>query len=381
MASTTLNGAVPAGDFSPPLADQFATPCNRMAVWQCLSTVIPIAGIWFAIATIDLDSLRNVLIAVGLAGLLTLFLLRVFVLMHDCGHNSLFRSRLGNRAMGFVFGVLAGMPQMVWARHHQYHHQTNGNWARYRGPLNIATVEQYRAMSPAAQRRYRMSRSIWLAPLAGFFYLILSPRITWLRATAALARCSVSRSDEGELSIAQLSSFGTPYCRSICDYRHMLWNNLALLSAAAGLALCMGLARFVPFYLLPLSLAGGGAIVLFSIQHNFDGSYASGDEGWDRQRAALDGTSLLVLPRWLNWFTADIAYHHVHHLCARVPNYRLASCHDQHAAHFRQVRRISLAQVPRHARCILWDRESRSIVSPQGIGATPTAPAADTRHD
>jgi omega-6 fatty acid desaturase (delta-12 desaturase) len=128
--------------------------------------------IWIAIANLRFVTAWDGVIAVLLGVGLVLFDLRLFVLMHDCGHDSLFRSRRGNRAMGFVFGVLAGMPQMVWARHHRYHDQTNGNWARYRGPLNVISVADYQALTPAARWRYRLTRSIWLAPLAGFHYLV-----------------------------------------------------------------------------------------------------------------------------------------------------------------------------------------------------------------
>ena len=97
------------------------------------------------------------------------------------------------------------------------------------------------------------------------------------------------------------------------------------------------------------SLAGGYGIVLFTVQHNFEHSYASADEGWDRDEAALHGTSFLILPRWLNWITADAAYHHVHHLCPSVPNYRLAACHGEHAQLFAEVTRVRLGAFRRRS--------------------------------
>ncbi|MGL6112343.1 MAG: fatty acid desaturase, partial [Rubrivivax sp.] len=112
-----------------------------------------------------------------------------------------------------------------------------------------------------------------------------------------------------------------------------------------------------------LSLAGGAGIALFTVQHNFENSYASGNAGWDYHRAALEGTSFLVLPAWLNWFTANIAYHHVHHLSARIPSYCLAACHEENASLFAKVARIHLAQVPHALHCILWDKAARRIVS------------------
>jgi omega-6 fatty acid desaturase (delta-12 desaturase) len=110
------------------------------------------------------------------------------VLMHECGHGSLFRSGRLNRSFGFVFGVLCGMPQHVWSQHHQFHHAHNGNWNRYRGPLNIAEVAEYTAMSHAQQRRYRRSRSVWLAPMGGFMYMVVHPRWSWLKGSVGLLR-------------------------------------------------------------------------------------------------------------------------------------------------------------------------------------------------
>ena len=94
---------------------------------------------------------------------------------------------------------------------------------------------------------------------------------------------------------------------------------------------------FVLVYVSSLSLAGGAGIVLFTVQHNFDHSYASGNAGWDYDQAALEGTSFLILPRWLNWLTVDMAYHHVHHLSGRIPNYRLKACHNENQALFAEV--------------------------------------------
>src|SRR3954468_20551196 len=119
---------------------------------------------------------------------MSLFLLRVFVLMHECGHRSLFRTPRLNKAFGFVFGVVSGMPQHVWSQRHLQHHSTNGNWAQYRGPLNIVAADEYGAMNARQQRGYRNARAIWLAPLAGFLYLVFNPRINWIKGSGSLLR-------------------------------------------------------------------------------------------------------------------------------------------------------------------------------------------------
>lgn len=122
-------------------------------------------------------------------------------------------------------------------------------------------------------------------------------------------------------------------------------------------------ALFFSVYLVSTSLAGAAGIVLFTVQHNFEHSYASSNEDWDRDTAAIDGTSFLTLPGWLNWFTASIGYHHIHHLSSRIPNYRLADCHAEHEHLFAGVRRLNLADIGASLKFLLWDPRSRRIIS------------------
>ena len=337
------------------IVDRFATPSNLRGSLQFLSVIAPIAALWFVIRQTWLDSAW--LDAVATAAL-SLFLLRGFVLMHDCGHHSLFRSKSLNRLGGFLLGVLSGLPQQVWAENHRYHHVTNGNWERYRGPLNVASVADYQAMSARDQRRYRRSRDILLAPLAGCLYFLVNPRVTWVRASVHRLRRRLVRTTgiepRGDVPRAAVSP---------AHYRHMLWNNLLLLAGWGAMAWAVGPLQFLVCYIVSGSLAGGYGLILFTVQHNFEHSYASADAGWDRDEGALHGTSFLVLPRWLNWITADAAYHHVHHLCASVPNYRLAACHKEHEQLFSGVRRVGLFEIPGALKHVLWDMSARRLVS------------------
>ena len=338
------------------IVDRYATPSDRRGALQFLSVIGGVGALWVAIGLSAPVSLWLVALETGC---LSLFLLRGFVLMHDCGHDSLFRSRALNRAGGYLLGVLAGMPQQVWAENHRYHHTTNGNWAKYRGPLNVACVADYLAMNAGERRHYRYTRDILLSPLAGCLYFLVNPRITWLRASWQLLRRRFVRGDRRQ----SLADAPLRYCASAAHYRHMLWNNLLLLAAWALMAWAVGPWLFFACYVVSGSLAGAYGIVLFTVQHNFEHSYASADEGWDRDEAALLGTSFLILPRWLNWITADAAYHHVHHLCASVPNYRLAACHREHELMFRSVTRVGLYEIPAALKHVLWDRSARRLAS------------------
>ncbi len=344
------------------LIERHVRPDDRRGLAAVALTLLPLGALGVAAWLAATVSFALTAAATLLA---SLFLLRAFVLMHECGHGSLFRSGRLNRGFGFVLGVLTGMPQHVWSQHHQFHHAHNGNWQRYRGPLNIVQVSEYAAMSSAQQRRYRQARSIWLAPLAGFLYAVLNPRRTWLKGCAGLLRhlWSQRRLQSGMPLGQRIAAFSTPCWSSPQEFEHMSWNNAALLLLWGLAAWLMGPWLFAGFYIVAASLAAGAGLVLFSVQHNFEQSHASGDEGWDYTRAAMEGTSFLCLPPWLNWITANIGYHHIHHLSARIPCYRLAECHDANAKQFSGVRRIRLAQVPAALKYILWDKTAQRIVS------------------
>jgi omega-6 fatty acid desaturase (delta-12 desaturase) len=340
----------------------YAKPNNRKGLTQVLTTLVPLGLAWW----IAVPSAHfSVWLAAGITLLMALLVLRAFVLMHECGHGSLFRSHRLNQAFGFVFGVVTGMPQYVWSERHAYHHATNGNWEKYRGPLLTVSVEEFTAMPAAKQRQYERDRNIWLAPLAGLAYLILHPRFTWLKGSLRLAAHVVKKkiAEPGVSLATHAASFKTRYWTNATQYRHITWNNIVLLSGWTLMAWSVGPALFFTVYVISVSLAGAAGIALFTVQHNFEHSYASGTEGWDYDAAALHGTSFLIFPRWLNWFTANIAYHHVHHLSAKIPNYLLARCHHEHAQLFSDVTRIKLSRIPAALKHILWDTRRGKIVS------------------
>lgn len=340
----------------------YAQPDNLKGLNQVLTTLVPLAGLWWCAAHITRASAG--LAAIIVLGMI-LFNLRVFVLMHDCGHDSLFRTPRLNRLFGFVLGVVSGMPQYVWSRNHSFHHAHNGNWEKYRGPYTTLSVTEYASLSRAQQRMYRTKCSIALSPLVGFIYLIFNPRYTWIRGTLGLLGHVISQTiREPQVSIAtHAGTFRTRYWKSPKEYRHMSWNNIAVLATWGALCWACGTGVFFAFYLTSVSLAGAIGIMLFTVQHNFEHSYAENNAHSDHDTAALRGTSFLILPAYLNWFTANIGYHHIHHLSARIPNYRLAECHQKYLHLFGDVRRLRLAQIPCSLKCILWDTSAARIIS------------------
>src|SRR5215831_8945408 len=206
---------------------------------QVLMTLALLALVWWA-------ALLSVNVSLWLTAasilLISLFSLRVFALMHECGHGSLFRTARLNRGFGFLLGVVSGMPQYVWSRHHSYHHATNGNWEKYRGLYTTLSVDEYAAMTGSRQRLYRHKCSIAFAPFAGLIYVIFNPRLTWLKGSVGLLSHIVKRKiAQPNLSMkAHATSFDTRYWRSDKEYWHMFWNNVVLLSAWGVLCWAFG---------------------------------------------------------------------------------------------------------------------------------------------
>jgi omega-6 fatty acid desaturase (delta-12 desaturase) len=341
---------------------RYAQANNGRALTQVLIALAALALAWWAAVSSINVSLWLTAAAVLL---ISLFTLRIFVLMHECGHGSLFRTQSFNRAFGFLLGVVSGMPQYVWSRHHSYHHATNGNWDKYRGLYITLSIDEYAAMTYAQQLRYRLKCHIAFAPVAGLIYAIFNPRFNWLRGSIGWVSHIVRRKvAQPNLSIkAHAASFATRLWQSDKEYWHMFWNNVLLLSIWGLMCIAVGPLRFFTIYLTSASLAGGAGVILFTVQHNFEHSYASDGKNWDYETGAIDGTSFLILPRWLNWFTANIAYHHIHHLSAKIPNYRLVRCHNEYQHLFGDVTRVKLSQIPKALKYILWDTRAQRIIS------------------
>lgn len=343
------------------LLAKYGQRSDLKATWQTLNTLIP----YFVLFYLALTNLTHSFLIFTLSSaLLILILMRVFMMMHDCGHQSLFKTNRYNRWVGFIMGVLCGIPEYVWSKHHAYHHATNGNWDKYQGPLNILSTEQFADLTPAQQKSYAANRNIWKAPLGGIMYFIINPRWTWIKGTTQFIQFFIQQKRQHNASNEDIAKdFKTGYWANWKEYRHMAANNIALFILWGLAGSYFGWWQFALVYTLVIGLSGALGIILFSVQHNFEDSYTSGDEGWDYDQASIEGTSYLDLPQILHWFTASIGYHHVHHLHSRIPNYNLAACHHENAHLFTDVPRIRLSQVRHAFEYILWDRASKQMMS------------------
>lgn len=335
---------------------------NAIGTRQVLLTIIPFALLWVGYA-LQFEASPYVLIPYTI--LVSLFILRSFVLMHDCGHGSLFKSKRANNIVGFMFGVITGMPQFVWSKNHAYHHNTNGDWEKYGGVFNIMTTSEYAQLSKKEQRMYWLCRQPLILIPAGFFYVLFNPRFNWivgnLTMLAKIIRPLLTFNFAEAVNTAK--KWETKYWKGKKDYMHMTYNNVVLLAVWFIMCKVMGTSEFFYLYVASTSLAGSVGILIFTTQHNFEGSYASDTKRVCSFRAAFEGTSILVLPKVLNWFTADIAYHHLHHLSVAIPNYRLVACHKEYESLFVDVKRIHGKDLLKTFKYQLWCTEQQKVVA------------------
>ena len=271
--------------------------------------------------------------ALAIAPLSAGLLVRTFIFMHDCSHGSFLPSRPASEIVGFITGVLTLTPFGQWRRDHALHHASSGDLERRgHGDIQTLTVREYLARSPRGRLMYRLARHPASLLLVGPLYLMINQRF---------------RPRSKATGDKQITSVWT--------------TNAAIVVLAALTVLLFGWRALLVVYFPAIYLAAMAGIWLFYVQHQFEDAYWESGENWDYATAALHGSSHLVLPPILQWFTGNIGLHHVHHLAPRIPNYRLQRCHDATPMlHVAPV--LTLAQGVAALRLALWDEESRRLV-------------------
>jgi omega-6 fatty acid desaturase (delta-12 desaturase) len=332
-------GAEPTAEQSPPVADNhawreilapYAEPRLARSLLEIATSVVP----YLALSVlIYLSISTSVLIALALAIPTAGFLVRTFILFHDCTHGSLLKSRRGNAWLGSVLGLFVLAPFTRWRHDHAVHHATAGDLGRRGvGDVLTLTVSEYNARSPRGRVGYRLLRSpLVMFGIGPIVAMIIGPRIA-------------TRAQRPRLR------------------RSVLWTDLALAVLAGGLGFLLGWDKFLLTWAPAAMLAGSAGIWLFYVQHQFeDAQWQSSDE-WSFAEAALHGSSYLKLPKVLQFFSGNIGLHHVHHLNARIPNYNLQRAHDDNAI-FHGVPTVTLIDGIRAVRLKLWDEERGALLT------------------
>jgi omega-6 fatty acid desaturase (delta-12 desaturase) len=308
----------------------YATPSLTRGLTDIFTSVVPYLVISvFMYASIGISPLLTLALAVPAAA----FLLRTYIVFHDCAHGSFLRSRTANNWLGVALGVVVLTPFVRWRHDHAVHHASAGDLDhRGVGDVPTLTVAEYRARSWKGRLGYRLFRSppvmFGLGPV---FAMIIGPRLTSRDARPRMQR-SVIVTDLALIAIA------VPLCLLIG------WADLLLVWAPAAL------------------LAGSVGIWLFYVQHQFEDTYWQRADEWSYADAALRGSSYLKLPQPLQFITGNIGLHHVHHLSARIPNYNLQRAHDENPV-LQAVPTLSLWDGLRAVRLKLWDEERGRLVT------------------
>lgn len=304
----------------------------RRSSFQLASTGTLFIASLLAMAALSHDHYwLSLLLAVPAAGLLV----RLFIIQHDCGHGSFFKSRAANDTLGRTLSVLTLTPYGSWSEGHAAHHASTGNLDRRgRGDVDTWTVAEYRAAPLLKKLAYRLYRSpLVMVVLGAPINFILLQRLPLGHAL----RDAGCRNSILALDLALLVVFG-------------------LACATFGVSLVLWT------YLPVIVIASWIGNWLFYVQHQFDSTYWDGDGDWNFHEAALSGSSYFVLPPLLKWFSGNIGLHHVHHLCSRVPNYRLQDCLDDAPELDRVAKRITLRESLGCWRLALWDERRRMLV-------------------
>ncbi|ASK61925.1 fatty acid desaturase [Virgibacillus phasianinus] len=308
----------------------FATSDTKASIKQLINTLFPFFLLWF----LAYQSLSiSMWLTLGLAVIASGFVIRIFIIFHDCTHMSFFQNKRANRIVGNITGIITLFAYEKWKRDHSIHHATSSNLdKRGTGDVWVMTVDEYVAASFWGRLSYRLYRNpLVMFGLGPIYLYLISNRFN---------RKGAKRKERFNTYLINISI--------VLLYSFMIW--------------VVGWQAFLIIQLPILFIAGSLGIWLFYVQHQFEDSYFENEDEWDYVKAAVDGSSYYKLPKVMEWITGSIGYHHVHHLSPRVPNYKLEQAHES-TPPLQQATTITLASSLQSLRFRLYDEASRSFKS------------------
>ena len=313
---------------------KYQEPVFRRSLWQLVNTLVPYGLLWYLMY---LSLSISYWLTGGLALLAGGFLVRVFIIFHDCGHGSYFKARKANDILGFITGLLCFTPYFHWRWEHALHHATSGDLDRRgTGDVWTLTVQEYLEASKWTRLLYRLARNpLILFVLAPLFLFLIKQRFPSTKA-GRRERYSV------------------------------YWTNLALVAVGAGWSCLFGFETYLLLQMGVVIVAAVAGVWLFYVQHQFEGVYWERRQEWDYYAAALQGSSFYKLPKILQWFSGNIGFHHIHHLSPRIPNYNLEECHRAEPL-FQMVKPVTFFASFKALSFRLWDEQHRKLVSFRGL--------------
>jgi omega-6 fatty acid desaturase (delta-12 desaturase) len=319
---------------------RYCDPDPKRSIFELLVTAVPFVLLW---ATLLLCLQRGLWWAVALAVPAAVFLVRLFMIQHDCGHGSFFRRRRANDAVGRVLGVLTFTPYDYWRRTHAVHHATTGNLDRRgTGDVTLLTIGEYRALPRWRRVAYRLSRHpLVLLGLGPFYLFVLKYRLP----------VGMMRRGQG------------PWISAMAT-------NLAIAALVTGVGTAVGFGTALLAQLPITLLSGAIGVWLFYVQHQFERACWEREGEWSFHASALLGSTHYDLPAVLRWLTANIGIHHVHHLASRIPSYRLGEALADHPE-LRAIGRLGLRESLGCFRLALWDEDAKRLVGFRDLAMLP----------
>lgn len=311
------------------LVAKYQQPSLWRSVYQLVNSSAPYVALWFLMyRSLVISHWITLLLAIPAGG----FLMRLFIIQHDCGHGSFFKSQQANDIVGFIAGVLTLTPYHFWRWEHAVHHAGSGDLDRRDlGAVWTLTVQEYLDAPLWKRILYRLVRN-------PFVLLVFVPSILFL----ILHRFASARASRR-------------------DRLSVYWTNLAILALAVVLSLLMGVKAYLLIHLCVMTVSGTLGVWLFYVQHQFEGVNWQRHSEWDYMSAALEGSSYYKLPRILQWFSGNIGFHHIHHLSPRIPNYYLEKCHNENRL-FQRAPTVTLRSSLKSLTYQLWDEPRHRLV-------------------
>jgi omega-6 fatty acid desaturase (delta-12 desaturase) len=317
----------------PAMLRKYTKSNPRKAILQMLTSYLPFIGLWIAMYY----SLQvSYWLTLGLAVANAFFLVRIFIIQHDCGHKSFFQSKKWNNFIGYVCSFFSTIPFSYWARVHDFHHGHCGQLeTRDIGDINTLTTDEYKALSPFGRLRYRIFR----LPLVTF---VIGPAIYMLV--------------NNRLPLVQMKGWKKVYWSQ-------LWNNLGILLAVVLLCWWIGFKKFMLVHVPIIAFFSIIALWFFYVQHQHEHNYKSWKGNWDYLVAAIKGSSFYKLPKVFHWLTGNIGYHHIHHLQPGIPSYNLQACFKENNLINKYVTQVTFWKSLSFMRHKLWDEGEQRMIS------------------
>lgn len=315
------------------IVKEYQAPSNRKALIQIATSFLPFIALW-SLTYFLLNWSLWLVIPLGMVN--AFFLVRIFIIQHDCGHQSFFKSRKWNNYIGFLCSFFSFIPFRYWAKVHNFHHGHSGQIETWDiGDIPTLTVKQYAAKSWRGKLAYR----IWRTPaitfgIAPMYYLLVSNRMPVTR-------------------------IGT--WKNLISWQ--VRGNLAIALAYVALGYLLGWKAFLLIQFFTLLCFGVIAFWFFFIQHQHEHSYKKYKEDWEFVVAAIRGSTYYKLPRLFQWLSGNIGIHHIHHLSSMIPNYNLEKCMRENPVLNKHVTVLSFWQSLKLMTHKLWDEEQERMIS------------------